>query len=70
MHALGSAGGVALAATNMAVTTTLNTRTVPLHDVLEISFQHDGHYANPFFDVTLDVALLISPDGAPDISPS
>jgi hypothetical protein len=31
--------------------------TVPRFDVFEISLQHEGTYENPFFDVSIDVAL-------------
>ena len=34
---------------------------VPRYGVFEITFQHDGTYENPFFDVSLDV-ILTSPD--------
>jgi hypothetical protein len=41
---------------------TQNTNTIPLFEVFEITFQHDQQYANPFFDVTIDVTFQ-SPDG-------
>jgi hypothetical protein len=31
---------------------------VPRYEVFEITFQHDGAYENPFFDVSLDVTLM------------
>lgn len=34
---------------------TQNTKTVPLFEVFEITFQHEGRYPNPFFDVTIEV---------------
>lgn len=49
-------------ADTLAVNTTMNARTVPLHDVFEIGFQHEGQYANPFFDVTVDITF-IAPSG-------
>ncbi|MFQ6041183.1 MAG: DUF5060 domain-containing protein, partial [Candidatus Poribacteria bacterium] len=39
-----------------------NTNTVPLYDIFEITFQHEGEYANPFFDVTIEVTFQ-SPSG-------
>jgi len=54
--------GVAVAADSLVVKCTSNTRTVPLYDVLEISLQHEGHYANPFFDVTVEVTFT-APSG-------
>jgi len=30
---------------------------IPLYEVLEIAFQHERQYENPFFDVTIDVTL-------------
>ena len=34
-----------------------NTGTIPKHEVFEITFRHEMVYANPFFDVTIDVAF-------------
>jgi hypothetical protein len=34
-----------------------NTGTVPKYEVFEITFRHDAGYANPFFDVTIDVVF-------------
>ena len=34
-----------------------NTAVVPLYEVFEITFEHEGNYANPFFDVTIDVVF-------------
>jgi hypothetical protein len=41
---------------------TQNTRAVPRYEVFEISFQHDQRYANPFFDVIIEV-VFTSPSG-------
>lgn len=46
----------------LEVTCTLNTSRLTPYDVLELSFQHENNYANPFFDVTLEVTF-ISPRG-------
>ncbi|MEK7677144.1 MAG: DUF5060 domain-containing protein [Verrucomicrobiota bacterium] len=46
----------------LAVAHTQNTGAVPLYDVFEITFQHDRSYANPFFDVTIEVTFT-SPSG-------
>lgn len=42
---------------NLAVKYSQNTKTVPLFEVFEITFEHDRAYENPFFDVTIDVTL-------------
>jgi hypothetical protein len=34
-----------------------NSPVIPRYEVFEITFQHEGQYENPFFDVTLDVTL-------------
>jgi len=34
-----------------------NTGTIPKHEVFEITFQHETAYANPFFDVTIEVVF-------------
>lgn len=36
---------------------TQNTNTVPLYEVFEITFKHKNEYANPFFDVLIDVVF-------------
>ena len=41
----------------LPVTVTLNSRTVPPYEVLELTFQHDRQYADPFFDVTIEVTF-------------
>jgi len=46
----------------LKVTHTQNTSTVPLYEVFEISFQHEQQYANPFFDVAIQVTFQ-SPGG-------
>ena len=46
----------------MRVTHTQNTHTVPLYEVFEITFKHPQKYANPFFDVTINVTFQ-SPSG-------
>ena len=53
---------IVMAGENVVVKATTNTRTIPLYDVFEISFQHEGKYANPFFDVTVDVTFT-APSG-------
>jgi hypothetical protein len=53
---------IVMAGENVVVKSTSNTRTIPLYDVFEISFQHEGKYANPFFDVTVDVTFT-APSG-------
>ncbi len=39
---------------------TQNTNTVPRYEVFEITFKHEKKYANPFFDVTIEV-IFTSP---------
>ena len=56
------AGAEESAPATLAVTHTQNTRTVPRYDVFEIAFKHDAKYANPFFDVTIDV-VFTAPSG-------
>jgi hypothetical protein len=34
-----------------------NTNTVPLYEVFEVTFEHENEYANPFFDVIVDVVF-------------
>jgi hypothetical protein len=34
-----------------------NTVTVPMHEVFELTFEHDNKYQNPFFDVTIEVTF-------------
>jgi predicted amidohydrolase len=46
----------------LEVTHTRNTDTIPIHEVFEITFQHDQEYDNPFFDVTIEVVFQ-SPSG-------
>ena len=58
----GICAGTAGAAADLLVTASLNTRAVPLYDVVEISFQHAERYANPFFDVGVGVTFT-SPAG-------
>ncbi|MBI4658617.1 MAG: DUF5060 domain-containing protein [Verrucomicrobia bacterium] len=41
---------------------TQNARAVPLYEVFELTFHHDQRYANPFFDVSIDVSFT-SPTG-------
>jgi len=43
---------------------TQNTNTIPIHEVFEITFQHDQEYVNPFFDVVIEVTFH-SPSGKP-----
>ncbi|KPJ61933.1 MAG: hypothetical protein AMS15_05490 [Planctomycetes bacterium DG_23] len=49
-------------ASPIEVTHTQNTRTIPLYEVFEITFKHNQRYANPFFDVAIDVTFQ-SPSG-------
>ena len=46
----------------LEVTHTQNTKTIPIHEVFEITFQHDQKYDNPFFDATIEV-IFQSPGG-------
>lgn len=46
----------------LAVHPEVNSKTIPLYDVFELSLQHDKPYANPFFDVTVEVSFT-SPGG-------
>ncbi|MCX7049739.1 MAG: DUF5060 domain-containing protein [Candidatus Sumerlaeota bacterium] len=46
----------------LEVKRTQNSRTIPPYEVFEITFQHDQRYANPFFDVTIEVTFT-SPKG-------
>ena len=46
----------------LAVTHTQNTTTVPPYEVFELTFRHENSYANPFFDVTIQVTFR-SPSG-------
>ena len=39
-----------------------NTDTIPAYEVLEITFEHENEYADPFVDVTIDV-VFTSPSG-------
>jgi len=53
--------GVASGAT-LKVAASQNTPVLPRWEVFEITFRHDGRYANPFFDVAIDV-VFTSPTG-------
>ena len=46
----------------LPVTVTENSDTIPPYEVLELTFQHDGEYADPFFDVVIEVTFT-SPSG-------
>lgn len=46
----------------LAVRASPNTRTIPLHDVFELTLQHDRRYENPFFDVRVE-ATFAAPSG-------
>lgn len=48
--------------TPLAVKHSQNTNTMLPYEVFEITFQHDGQYANPFFDVAIEVTFT-SPAG-------
>ncbi|HLB74283.1 MAG TPA: molybdopterin-binding protein, partial [Sedimentisphaerales bacterium] len=39
-----------------------NTDTIPAYEVFEIAFEHENEYADPFFDVAIDV-VFASPSG-------
>jgi len=39
------------------VTHSQNSSTVPMYEVLELTFKHENKYGNPFFDVTIDVTF-------------
>src|SRR5690348_11366727 len=54
--------GVSLTAHGAEVTCTANTERIAAYDVFELTFGHENHYSNPFFDVTLDVTFT-SPSG-------
>ena len=41
----------------LEVAHTQNASAVPRYEVFEITFRHENSYANPFFDVTIDVAF-------------
>ncbi|MCK4374498.1 MAG: DUF5060 domain-containing protein, partial [Candidatus Brocadiae bacterium] len=41
----------------LAVRHTQNTGVVPRYEVFEITFRHEREYANPFFDVAIEVAF-------------
>jgi hypothetical protein len=63
--ALLAAGAAAAADSSpLAVAVSQNARTVPEYEILEISFQHDRAYADPFFDVTIEVTFA-PPTGSP-----
>lgn len=53
---------IVVAGESLVVKSTANTQTTPLYDVFELTFQHEGKYANPFFDVTIDVTFT-APSG-------
>ncbi|MCD6507632.1 DUF5060 domain-containing protein [Candidatus Poribacteria bacterium] len=46
----------------LKVEITQNSKVIPIYDVLEITFHHEGRYENPFFDVTIEVTFT-SPGG-------
>ncbi len=41
----------------LQVVHTQNTDALPKYEVFEITFEHENEYANPFFDVTIDVVF-------------
>ena len=49
-------------ADGLDVTATQRTHTVPRWDVFEITFRHGRRYANPFWDVTVEVRFT-APSG-------
>lgn len=42
---------------DLKVASTQNTRTIPAYEVFEITFEHENEYADPFFDVAIDVVF-------------
>jgi len=42
---------------SLPVTVTTNSETIPLYEVFELTFRHEGDYANPFFDVQIEVTF-------------
>jgi len=58
----GFAGGTAFAQQPLQVQATQNTRALTPHDVFELTFQCERQYANPFFDVVIEVTFG-SPSG-------
>jgi len=46
----------------LSVAVTENSDTIPPYEVFELTFQHEGEYADPFFDVVID-ATFTSPSG-------
>lgn len=60
--AVGSAARAGQGPGPQVVVHTQNTNALPPYEVFEITFQHDGRYANPFFDVAIGVTLT-SPTG-------
>jgi hypothetical protein len=57
-----AAAGPASAAEALDVSAFANTTVVPRWDCFELAFKHAGAYADPFFDVAIDLALT-SPSG-------
>jgi len=53
----GQASTLKLARGDLEVQYSQNTDTISKYDIFEITFQHDVNYAEPFFDVTIDVVL-------------
>lgn len=56
------AGGLSAAQQSFSVKCTQNTNLIQAFEVFELTFQHEGQYANPFFDVNIDV-VFTSPAG-------
>jgi len=54
---VGEAGAAPLAVKHVQ-----NTSTVPPYEVFELTFEHENEYANPFFDVTVEV-VFTAPSG-------
>ena len=51
------------AAEALAVSHSQNTTHVPRYDVFELTLQHDGEYANPFFDLEVEVTFTTPAGG-------
>ena len=56
------AGILQAASTALDVGHEQNTKIIPAYEVFEITFAHENEYADPFFDVAIDV-VFVSPSG-------
>jgi hypothetical protein len=57
-----ASAAAAAEAGGLKVEQSLNSRTIPPWEILEITFRHEAVYKDPFFDVTIDVTFT-SPGG-------